>query len=176
MAVSLAPASTEILIVEDELMPKRLVAKLEAEGAEVTIAGNMEEAKNFLESMDFDYAMVDVHLPDGLGIDLLKNGHFAKDTAVIIMTAEGGVEMAVEAMRNGAADYLSKPFDLRELPLILGTCKKARQADRLEQHRKKIEKDSRSFFFGEGLAPLKKQLAKIYEADTRLQAKLPPCY
>ena len=176
MAVSNSPlASTEILIVEDELMlRKRLVAKLEAEGAEVTVAGNMEEAKNFLESMDFDFAMVDVHLPDGIGIDLLKNGHFAKDTAVIIMTAEGGVEMAVEAMRNGAADYLSKPFDLRELPLILGTCKKARQADRLEQHRKKIEKDSRSFYFGEGLAPLQKQLEKIYEADVRLQAKLPP--
>lgn len=168
-------ASTEILIVEDELMlRKRLVAQLEAEGAEVTVAGNIEEAKNFLESLDFDFAMVDVNLPDGLGIDLLRNGLFAKDTAVVIMTAEGGVEMAVEAMRYGAADYLSKPFDLRELPLILGTCKKARQADRLEQHRKKIEKDSRSFFFGEGLASLQRQLGKIYEADTRLQAKLPP--
>ncbi len=176
MAATKSPlASSEILIVEDELMlRKRLAAKLEAEGAEVTAVGGVEEAKNCLESMDFDFAMIDIHLPDGLGIDLLRNGDFAPDTAVVVMTAEGGVEMAVEAMRLGAADYLSKPFDTGELPLILGACKKARQADRLEQHRKRLEKDSRTFFFGEGLAHLEKQLEKIFEADYRLKDRLPP--
>lgn len=167
--------SSEILIVEDELMlRKRLVARLESEGAEVTVAGNVEEARNCLESMDFDFAMVDVHLPDGLGIDLLRDRSFSEDTAVVIMTAEGGVEIAVEAMRLGAADYLSKPFDMGELPLILGACKKARQADRIEQHRKRSEKDSRTFFFGQGLAHLEGQLKKIFDADERLKERLPP--
>ena len=168
-------ASAEILIVEDELLlRKRLAASLEGFGAEVTVAGSVEEARNCLESLDFDFAMVDVHLPDGLGLDLLRSGAFAPDTAVVVMTAEGGVETAVEAMRLGAADYLSKPFDHGEIPLILGACRKARQADRLEQHRKKLEKESRTFYFGDGLAELERQIEKILEADSRLLDRPPP--
>lgn len=168
-------ASAEILIVEDELLlRKRLAASLEGFGAEVTVAGSVEEARNCLESLDFDFAMVDVHLPDGLGLDLLRSGAFAPDTAVVVMTAEGGVETAVEAMRLGAADYLSKPFDHGEIPLILGACRKARQADRLEQHRKKLEKESRPFYFGDGLAELEGQIEKILEADSRLLDRPPP--
>jgi len=168
-------ASAEILIVEDEpLLRKRLAASLQGLGAEVTVAESVEEARNCLESLDFDFAMVDVHLPDGLGLDLLKTGAFAPDTAVVIMTAEGGVETAVEAMRLGAADYLSKPFDHDEIPLILGSCRKARQADRLEQHRKKREKESRTFYFGPGLSQLENHIEKIREADTRLIDRPPP--
>jgi len=76
MPVTNSPlVSSEILIVEDELMlRKRLVARLESEGAEVTVAGNVEEARNCLDSMDFDFAMVDVHFQTDweliyLGID-----------------------------------------------------------------------------------------------------------
>lgn len=168
-------ASSEVLIVEDEpLLRKRLGANLEGYGAEVTVAGSVEEARNCLGALDFDFALVDVHLPDGLGLDLLRAGDFPPDTAVIIMTAEGGVETAVEAMRLGACDYLAKPFDPGELPLIFGTCRKARQADRLEQHRKKVEKQSRNFYFGEGLADLEKQIEKIREADSRLLDRPPP--
>ena len=160
---------------EDEpLLRKRLAASLEGYGAEVTTAGSVQEARNCLESLHFDFALVDVHLPDGLGLDLLRAGDFAPDTAVVIMTAEGGVETAVEAMRLGAADYLSKPFDPGELPLILGACRKARQADRLEQHRRKLEKESRNFYFGDGLAGLELQIGKIREADSRLLDRPPP--
>jgi len=168
-------ASAEVLIVEDEpLLRKRLAASLQGYGAEVTTADSLEEARNCLESLFFDFALTDVHLPDGLGLDLLRAGDFAPDTAVVIMTAEGGVETAVEAMRLGAADYLTKPFDPGELPLILGACRKARQADRLEQHRRKQEKESRNFYFGEGLSALEKQIEKIREADSRLLDRPPP--
>mgnify|MGYP001278849181 CR=1 FL=1 len=170
-----ALSAVEILIIEDEpLLRKRLAAALEGYGAEVTVAESLQEARNCLESMDFDFAMLDVHLPDGNGLELLRSGVFVPDTGVVVMTAEGGVETAVEAMRLGAADYLAKPFDHEEIPLILGACRKARQADRLEQHRRKLEKESRNFFFGEGLSALEKHLEKILDADSRLLDRPPP--
>ena len=94
-------SSVEILILEDEpLLRKRLAASLERYGAEVTVAESVQEARNCLESMDFDFAMLDVHLPDGNGLELLRSGAFVPDTGVIVMTAEGGVETAVEASKE----------------------------------------------------------------------------
>ena len=90
-------ASAEVLIVEDEpLLRKRLAASLQGYGAEVTTADSLEEARNCLESLFFDFALTDVHLPDGLGLDLLRAGDFAPDTAVVIMTAEGGSKLRLK--------------------------------------------------------------------------------
>ena len=72
-----------------------------------------------LGALPFDFAVLDVNLPDGFGTELLKDGSFSPDTAVIIVTAHGGVNSAVEAMRLGASDYLVKPFETEELPLAL---------------------------------------------------------
>jgi DNA-binding response OmpR family regulator len=93
------------LVLEDELLlRKRLAGFLDKEGAEVTAVASVGDAKRAVESLAFDAAFVDVNLPDGKGTDLLRDKAFPATTTVIVMTAEGGIQGAVEAIRAGAAD------------------------------------------------------------------------
>src|SRR5262245_62896897 len=109
-----------ILIVEGEaLLRKRLGAQLEQLGADVTGATTVQEARRWLGDLGFDFVLLDVNLPDGLGTDLLKGKEVPSNTGAIVMTADGAVNGAVEAMRLGALDYLVKPFDPAELPLVI---------------------------------------------------------
>ena len=78
-------------------------------------------AKSALQEMFFDFALFDLNLPDGDSLSLLKSGYIADNTLCVLMTGEGGVKSAVESIRLGAADYLSKPFDVEELPLVFQT-------------------------------------------------------
>ncbi len=163
-----------ILIVEDEaLLRKQIGAHLEKRGADVTGADTLQAARRFLEGMSFDFVLLDVNLPDGRGTDLLKGKELPADSGIIVMTAEGGVNGAVEAMRLGALDYLVKPFDLAELPLVIGRARQTKQMARLDEHRQR-EAPERAFFFGGSLASLENQLEKIIAADNRMQERLSP--
>src|SRR5216117_3851918 len=114
-------AGLSILVVEDEsLLCKQITAHLEKLDADVTGANTVQAAKRFLADLDFDLVLLDVNLPDGRGTDLLKERIFPANTGVIVMTAEGAISGAVEAMRLGALDYLVKPFDPAQLPLVVG--------------------------------------------------------
>ncbi len=168
--------TAEILIVEDEtLLRRKLSAFLEDHEASVTAAANLEEARRLLDKMPYDFALLDVNLPDGNGLDLLRKGVFSGNTAVVVMTGNNGIETAVEAMRLGAADFITKPFDLAELPLILSRTRQNRQAQRLEEFRREKEAEApKQFLFSDGLSELKKNLEKIIAADERLQGALPP--
>jgi two-component system, NtrC family, response regulator AtoC len=161
-----------ILVVEDEpLLRKQLAAQLERLGADVTGAGTVAAARQQLADLEFDFALVDVNLPDGRGTELLEQKAFSKSTGVIIMTANGAVAGAVEAMRLGALDYLVKPFDPLELPLVIARARRARQSSRAEEHRRDEEA---AFFFGPALAGLEAQLQRILTADRRMKGPLPP--
>jgi DNA-binding NtrC family response regulator len=162
-----------ILIVEDEtLLRKQLAAQLERLGADVTGVGTLERARQWAAELNFDFALLDVQLPDGQGTDLLRDKALAANTGVIVMTAHGGVTGAVEAMRLGALDYLAKPFDPAELPLVIGRAQRVRQSARLDEHRRG-DAARLDFFFGGSLAPLQRQLEKILAADERMQTNLP---
>ncbi len=169
-------AGLSLLVLEDEaLLRKQIGAQLERHGADVTGAGTLEAARRFLAELPFDFALLDVNLPDGLGTDLLKEKLFSANTGVIVMTADGGVAGAVEAMRLGAIDYLVKPFDPEELPLVIARARRTRQSARVEEHRRSDDALSGSrFFFGAAMAPLERQLEKIVAADGRVQTQLPP--
>src|SRR5687768_2231033 len=162
-------AGSTILIVEDDLLlRKQIGARLESLDADVLLTASVAEARQAVSTSSFDFALLDVHLPDGRGTDLLKEKLFSSDTGVIVMTAMGAVAGAVEAMRLGAIDYLVKPFDPAELALVLDRARRARQAVRLEEHRR----DEAGLFFGEALAGLEAQLEKILGADRRVQGPL----
>jgi len=161
-----------MLLLEDEtLLRKRLAGFLEQEGAEVTAVNSVAAARQALDGMTFEAALIDVNLPDGRGTDLLRDKHFPPTTNVIVMTAEGGVAGAVEALRAGAADYLVKPFDFEELPVRLAHARRSRQAKRADEFRRGQENE---LVFGDSLAGVREQLAKITAADRRLTGYLPP--
>jgi DNA-binding NtrC family response regulator len=165
-------AGLGILVVEDEpLLRKQLTANLERLGADVTAAGTVSASRQLLADLNFDFALVDVNLPDGRGTDLLAEKVFPTQTGVIVMTANSGVAGAVEAMRLGALDYLVKPFDPLELPLVIQRARRARQGSRADEHRRE---EQSAFFFGPALAGLEAQLQKVLAADRRMQGPLPP--
>lgn len=165
-------AGINLLLLEDEvLLRKRLAAYLEREGAEVTTVANVAAARTALGNVAFDAAVIDVNLPDGRGTDLLRDKCFPPTTTVIVMTAEGGVSGAVEALRAGAADYLVKPFAPDELPVRLAQARKVRQAKRADEFRRGQDNE---LVFGPSLAGVREQLAKITAADRRLSGYLPP--
>ena len=165
-----------ILILEDELLlRKHLVAVLEQQDADVTAIGTVDEARRVVGSLSFDFALLDLHLPDGLGTDLLKEGIFSPNTAVIVCTAEGGIKSAVEAIKNGAQDYLLKPIDPSVLPMILKKAKTSTQSARLVEHeRRNPNKTGEQIYFGDALSDFKNKLEKITAVDERLGSQLPP--
>lgn len=157
------------------MLRKRLRAYLEKAGAEVTATGTFKEACDSLEGLSFDYALIDNHLPDGLGLDLLKQKRFSANTSVVVMTAKGGVDTAVTAIKLGAGDYVAKPFDPEELPLIFARCRLNSQNNRREEHRRKAELPAEDeLLFGQSLEKIRDQLERILDADRRLTEKLPP--
>ena len=107
----------KLLIVDDDLSILRVLKmRLESEGYQVEVASEIESAKALAVRNEYELAILDLKLPDGNGIDLMKSIHEVDpDLPVIILTAYGTIESAVEAMRAGAYKYLKKPFNYREL-------------------------------------------------------------
>jgi len=106
-----------ILIVDDEENALRNIsAFLEPKGYEVILATNLAEARASLQRGEPEIVLLDVQLPDGYGPDLLEEtAHLPNRPPIILITAFGEIEMAVEAMKNGAHDFLQKPIQLEQL-------------------------------------------------------------
>lgn len=173
----LALRGLTVLVVEDEpLLRRRLAAHLERAGAEVYAADSLAGARSTLATAACDAALLDINLPDGRGLDLLAAREIGPATTVLAMTAEGGVEGAIEAIRLGAADYLVKPFDPADVVLRLVRARGAGRRARAEEHRRRErgEDEAEDFFFGEALAGIRAQLDKILAADRRVQGVPPP--
>ena len=171
------PAGSEVLLLEDDPpLRRRLAAHLRTLKAEVTEAATIEEARRSLRELRFDFALIDLHLPDGEALELLRDGVFSENTGVVVMTGFGGVKNAVEAMRLGAGDYLAKPFEPEELPLAFARCRSQRSAARRDEHRASEHAAGMTdeLFFGEGLAGVRAQLDMILATERRLERQPPP--
>ena len=169
------PAGCEILLLEDDpALRKRVASVLRALGAEVNEATNLAEARRLARDLKLDYALVDLHLPDGDALMLLREGVFSENTGVVVMTAFGGIAQAVEAMRLGAGDYLTKPFEPEELPLAFLRCRHIRTAVRRHEHQVAAGAAGDELFFGHSLESVRIQLDTILVAERRLERRLPP--
>ena len=163
-----------ILVVEDDpLLRRQIVATLEKLAADVTSAADLRAARQFAKDLDFDFALLDLNLPDGRSLELLEAKVFPPNTGVVIMTANSNVHSAVDAMKLGALDYLVKPFTPAELPLVLARAARARQSVRREEHERE-ETATAEFFFGGALAEIRGRLEKILQADQRVQGTPAP--
>jgi DNA-binding NtrC family response regulator len=120
-----------VLIVDDERTLARAVRTFLAEsGYEAEVAGDAESALGMLERFRPDVVFADVRLPGMDGIDLLRRiREFDPAIPVIIMTAHGTIEGAVEAVKLGAFDYLKKPVDLEELKLLADRAREQSRRD-----------------------------------------------
>ena len=114
-------SSTKIFIVDDELvMRKSLSGWLERDGYEVDTAKSGEEAIEKLKKTRFDLLLVDIKMEGISGLDVLKHvRENDPDVAVVMITAYGSISTAIEAIKNGAYDYLLKPFDPDELGVLI---------------------------------------------------------
>ncbi|HPT47125.1 MAG TPA: sigma-54 dependent transcriptional regulator [Candidatus Rifleibacterium sp.] len=111
----------DILVVDDEEMIRwTLKEALESEGYNVKAFENGRDFLSYFKLHGGDIVLLDVRLPDSNGLDLLLEAtRVDPDAIVVIMTAFGDVETAVSAMKRGAFDYLSKPYSLEEVSLLI---------------------------------------------------------
>jgi DNA-binding NtrC family response regulator len=111
----------KILVIEDEDSLRRVLQKaLEDDGYWVQTVGTGELARLAVKNSQFDVAFMDIKLPDVDGLTLLKEFKEAGvDTATIVMTAQNTMRNAIGAMKNGAFDYITKPFDLDEVLVLV---------------------------------------------------------
>ena len=119
-----------ILIVEDDPhMREGLTASIEKKGHKVEVACDALEAKLKLAGQGFDLVITDLRMPKGSGMDVLDCARDLQPaTPVVVITAYGTVEKAVEAMKKGAVDFIQKPFSLTDLWETLDRCLGSRGA------------------------------------------------
>lgn len=140
----------KLLIVDDEEnMRHMLTALLERHGYEIAVAEHGEAALGLVAKHQFDFILCDVKMPKMDGLQFLEAGkELLSDTTVIMMSAFGTVDLAIDAMKAGAYDFISKPFKSDE---VLMTLKKAEEREQLRREnlrlREKIEEieQARSF-------------------------------
>ena len=121
---------SKVLVVDDELNMRRILkANLRMDSHVCVEASNPAEAAKLLSEEDFDVVITDQKMPGGTGLDVLRAVHEGDPTSsVVFLTAIGTVELAVESMRQGAFDFLTKPF---ELDVMKATVRRACERTRL---------------------------------------------
>ena len=124
----LLPQPVQILVIDDEPDLRTLYElTLLREGYQVEAAGDLAQARQLLEAKSFDAVITDMQLPDGLGLELLRELVLQqRPERCVVITAHGSAENAVEALKAGAFDYLTKPVDLKQFrgvvaSAVLGT-------------------------------------------------------
>ncbi len=140
-------AGTKILIVDDELiMRESLAGWLRRDGYGVHTASSGEEALGKIEETRFDILLVDIKMEGLSGLDVLRQvKEDDPDVAVIMITAYGSISTAIEAMKNGAFDYLLKPFDPNELGVLVEKIVEHQARDLETQYLREQHKDRTRF-------------------------------
>lgn len=115
----------KILIVDDEMLVRNFLAEtLKRKGMDIMTAENGQKAINILKDNTFDMVFTDMKMPDMTGIDVLRKiKELSPSTIVVVITAFGSIENAVEAMRLGAFNYLIKPFSPDTIEAVIEKAK-----------------------------------------------------
>lgn len=123
-----------VLVVDDEEATRRSLAEiLRLEGLQVETAPGGEAAVQMLTNSSYDVMLLDLKMPGMDGLDVLRlAGKHAPDTQIILLTAHGSLESAIEALRRGACDYLLKPSSPRQIirAVVKGLEKRADQTQK----------------------------------------------
>jgi DNA-binding NtrC family response regulator len=160
----------KIIVVEDDLIIRRsLEAQLRHRRCEVLAVPTLAAAKEALGKDTFDLIFLDVRLPDGEGTDWLKELQLRPQRPlVVIMTGFGSVESAVDCMRNGAFDYLIKPFSEDQIDIVLRKAEDFTHILRVNEFLSKDGGDDGSELLGR--SPAMERMRKLIRQVARTQA------
>lgn len=153
-----------ILVVDDEpKMTALICGQLEDAGHRVTTCTDPRRALELIEKHSFDIVITDLSMPEVSGMTILEEALAKEGTEVLMMTAYGTAETAVEAMKKGAADYLLKPFALDELELIVAKIARKQRQSALVDHYRNQEAAAAAQFIGRSKAAdrVKEMLTKV---------------
>jgi two-component system response regulator AtoC len=157
-----------VLLIEDEkIMRVTLEDALRDAGYEVESFETGEAALRALRDTPCDVAVTDVRLPDMDGFDIVRDITKRGTMKVIVMTAYGTIKDAVEAMKLGAFDYITKPFDLDEFLLLL---ERAMEMKRLQEDNIRLRKDLDTFQRGPGLIGESEAMKRVFSFVARVSA------
>jgi len=127
----------KLLVVDDEKNTREALRRALEDTFEVFVAANLESAKNLIKSETMDVVLTDLRLGTESGLDVLRLCQRHNSLApCVVMTAYGSVESAVEAMRQGAYDYVTKPLDLEHVQLLLQRAVRTVQVEKENSHLK----------------------------------------
>lgn len=175
--------SAKILVVDDESMVLESCRRvLAGAGYDVETASGGLEAYALLKTKQYDLMLLDLKMPDVDGLEVLERAKETNPTMVVaIITGYGTVETAVEAMKKGAYDYISKPISASSLEIL---AKRALETARLQQEIVRIEREKENFIhtiYHEFKAPIAdvtvylKTLAKVLPLDEKQRHTLSLC-
>ncbi len=153
-----------ILVVDDEpRMTALICGQLEDAGHQVTTCTDPRRALELIEKHSFDIVITDLSMPEVSGMAILEQAMAKESTEVLMMTAYGTAETAVEAMKKGAADYLLKPFALDELELIVAKIALKQKQSALVDHYRRQEAAEATEFIGQSSAAkrVREMLTKV---------------
>ncbi len=162
-------ASPLLLVVDDDQVARELLAEtLGREGYRVRVAGGGEEALRLAGAEPFDMALVDLRMPDLDGLGVLKQlAMIQPDLPVVILTAFATIETAIEAVNAGAFDYLSKPFRMEEIKIVV---RRTLDARRLARENLQYRQELGARYGFAGLVGQSHQMAEIYKLIARMAA------
>ncbi len=155
-----------LLVVDDEPAQRTVLAGFLAKrGYEVLTAGSAAEAMRHAASQVVDLVLTDLRMPDQTGLDLLEHlRRLNPEVPVVVMTAFGTVETAVQAMKRGAADYLTKPVDLDELEVLVVRTLERRA---LESENRELRRQLESRYRLQGLETANARMAEAINTAAR---------
>jgi len=126
--VTLADDAPHLLVVDDDRRIRDLLSRfLTSEGYRVTTADTAADARGKLKSLSFDLLVLDVMMPGESGFDFAKSLRGTSDVPILMLTARDAAESRIKGLEMGADDYLSKPFEPRELSLRIASILKRTQ-------------------------------------------------
>ncbi|MGE0221788.1 MAG: sigma-54-dependent transcriptional regulator [Acetobacteraceae bacterium] len=172
--------SATILIVEDESLLARNMARfLDRRGHDSTIAMTVKQGIARYEELHPDIVLIDYNLPDGNGIAVIQHiREQDRATKLVMITAHGSVQVAVEAMKSGADDYLTKPVSLEELGILVERLVSRGQVeDSLAYYRRKDEDRSgldRIIGTSPEIMAVKRRIAQVVAMEARQVSGTPP--
>ena len=156
-----------ILIIDDDDRIRDLLKKyLSDHGYRTTVAKNAAEARRVMGGVDFDLLIVDVMMPGESGFDLTRSVRSASNVPILLLTARGLSEDRIEGFEQGADDYLSKPFEPRELLLRINAL--MRRARPAALSRKELTFGDCTFSVGRGELRRNGDIIKLTAGETAL--------